>query len=154
VQVEQDAVGNSFLHVRRNRYGVWEVVNGSPYNRRVYGDRPEFDFTGPRAGDTSGPVIGATANGSVGDCSGGITPWHTALACEENFAGYGEDAAEGGYGWAQNGDSTYAPDAEYDPVAYAKVRLGVRARPLRPAGATAQAHGARPLPAREHRLPS
>ena len=120
VQVEQDAVGNSFLHVRRNRYGVWEVVNGSPYNRRVYGDRPEFDFTGPRAGDTSGPVIGATANGSVGDCSGGITPWHTALACEENFAGYGEDAAEGGYGWTQNGDSTYAPDAEYDPVAYAK----------------------------------
>ena len=28
------------------------------YNRRIYGDRPVFDFTGPRAGDTGTPNIG------------------------------------------------------------------------------------------------
>lgn len=123
IQVEQDSVGNSFLHVQRNRYGTWDIVQGSEYNRRIYGDRPVFEFTGPRAGDAGPPIIGATANGSVGNCSGGITPWGTALSCEENFDGYGLPLAVGSdfaSGWPQYGDNTNAPDAEYDPVAYAK----------------------------------
>jgi secreted PhoX family phosphatase len=123
VQIEQDAVGNSFLHVKRDDNGIWEVERGSRYNRRIYGDRPVFDFTGPRAGDTGTPNIGSTANGSVGNCSGGITPWGTALSCEENFDGYGRPTTIGNpsaYGWAQYGDSTNAPDAEYDFTAFAK----------------------------------
>jgi uncharacterized protein len=86
VQAEQDAVGNSILHVKRHEDGVWRTVSPSPYNRRIHGDRPQLEFTGPRAGDDG---IGEFANGSVGNCSGGITPWGTALSCEENFDGYG-----------------------------------------------------------------
>ena len=50
VQLEKDAVGNSILHVRRSRSGRWKVVSPSPYNRRIYGDRPALEFTGPLAG--------------------------------------------------------------------------------------------------------
>jgi secreted PhoX family phosphatase len=103
VQKEQDAVGNSIVHIRRGRDRRWSVVSPSDYNRRVYGDRPELEFTGPLAGPTG---IGATANGSIGNCSGGITPWGTALSCEENFDDYGLEVAAGvtdAYGWAQFG---------------------------------------------------
>ena len=50
VQEEQDAVGNSILHIRRRRNGRWRVVSPSAYNRRIYGDRPDLEFTGPLAG--------------------------------------------------------------------------------------------------------
>ena len=88
VQEEQDSVGNSVVHIRRRRNGLWGVVSPSEYNRRIYGDRPDLEFTGPLAG---APGIGATAHGSVANCSGGITPWGTALSCEENFDDYGLD---------------------------------------------------------------
>ena len=78
VQEEQDAVGNSILHIRRRRNGRWKVVSPSAYNRRIYGDRPDLEFTGPLAGAAR---IGASAHGSIGNCSGGITPWGTALSC-------------------------------------------------------------------------
>ncbi len=112
VQEEQDAVGNSIVHIRRRKDGTWKVVSPSEYNRRIYGDRPELRFTGPLRG---APGIGRTAHGSVGNCSGGITPWGTALSCEENFDGYGTNAASGldiGYGWHQFGGQP--ADAEYD----------------------------------------
>ena len=44
-------------------------------------------------------------------------------------------------------------DAEYDVQGLQEVRLGLRARPVRPRRAAAQAHRARPLPPREHGLP-
>ncbi|HEU0024935.1 MAG TPA: alkaline phosphatase PhoX [Thermoleophilaceae bacterium] len=110
VQLEKDAVGNSILHVRRRRDGTWKVVSPSPYNRRIYGDRPALEFTGPLAG---APGIGASANGSVGNCSGGVTPWGTALSCEENFDDYGLEVeldASDAYGWAQFGGAPEDPD--------------------------------------------
>jgi uncharacterized protein len=118
VQEEQDSVGNSILHVKRRRDGRWKVVSPSRYNRRIYGDRPELEFTGPLAGANG---IGATVHGSVGNCSGGITPWGTALSCEENFAGYGTAVKlddSGQYGWHAFGDAP--EDAEYDPKAFMK----------------------------------
>jgi uncharacterized protein len=118
VQEEQDSVGNSILHIKRRRSGRWKVVSPSNYNRRIYGDRPLLEFTGPRAGD---PGIGDNANGSVGNCSGGITPWGTALSCEENFDGYGMNVTlnvEFAYGWPQFGGQP--EDAEYDFVNFAK----------------------------------
>jgi uncharacterized protein len=118
IQEEQDAVGNSILHVKRRSNGRWKVVSPSRYNRRIYGDRPQLRFTGPRAGD---PGIGDTANGSIGNCSGGITPWGTALSCEENFDGYGMDVTlnvEFAYGWPQFGGQP--EDAEYDFTNFAK----------------------------------
>ena len=116
VQAEQDAVGNSVLHVKRGADGVWQVVSPSPYNRRIHGDRPALEFTGPRAGDDG---IGESANGSLGNCSGGITPWGTALSCEENFDGYGLALGNSDfqYGWVENGgepeDAEYHPDPPY-----------------------------------------
>ena len=118
IQEEQESVGNSILHVRRGPDGVWKVVSPSEYNRRIYGDRPALEFTGPLAGQDG---IGASANGSVGNCSGGITPWGTALSCEENFDGYGTDAEKddpSGYAWSQYGGQP--EDAEYDPDKFKK----------------------------------
>ena len=112
VQEEQDSVGNSILHIRRRRNGRWRVVSPSEYNRRIYGDRPDLEFTGPLAGAAG---IGESAHGSLGNCSGGITPWGTALSCEENFDGYGTNVANNldiGYGWHQWGGQP--EDAEYE----------------------------------------
>ena len=86
MQEEQDSVGNSILHVRRGATGAGRSSPRRDYNRRIYGDRPELEFTGPLAGAGG---IGASAHGSLGNCSGGVTPWGTAVSCEENFDGYG-----------------------------------------------------------------
>jgi secreted PhoX family phosphatase len=111
VQEEQDSVGNSILHVKRRGNGRWKVVSPSRYNRRIYGDRPDLVFTGPLVGAQG---IGTSAHGSVGNCSGGITPWGTALSCEENYDGYGTNVStlEFHYGWHQFGDQP--EDAEYE----------------------------------------
>jgi uncharacterized protein len=118
VQEEQDSVGNSILHVKKRRDGTWKVVSPSEYNRRIYGDRPQLEFTGPLVGADG---IGTTVNGSVGNCSGGITPWGTALSCEENFDGYGTDVElddSGANGWHQFGGKP--EDAEYHPENFKK----------------------------------
>ncbi len=118
VQEEQDSVGNSILHIKRGRDGGYRLVSPSKYNRRIYGDRPVLKFTGPRKGD---PGIGDTANGSLGNCSGGVTPWGTAISCEENYDGYGTNVTlnvEFAYGWHQFGGQP--EDAEYDFVNFAK----------------------------------
>ena len=112
VQEEQDNVGNSILHIKRRRSGEWKVVSPSGYNRRIYGDRPDLEFTGPLRGATG---IGTSAHGSLGNCSGGVTPWGTALSCEENFDGYGTNVTPNvdfAYGWHQYGGQP--EDAEYE----------------------------------------
>jgi secreted PhoX family phosphatase len=112
VQEEQDSVGNSILHVKRRGNGRWKVVSPSRYNRRIYGDRPDLVFTGPLVG---APGIGTSAHGSVGNCSGGITPWGTALSCEENYDGYGQPLTadtEFFYAWHEFGGQP--EDAEYE----------------------------------------
>ena len=107
IALEQAAVGNSIVHLRKDGDGVWQVVQGSRYNRRVTATEPRLDFTGPLAGNPAYPGIGATANGSLANCSGGITPWGTALSCEENYQDYpGTD--EGDYGWTP--ERTGTPD--------------------------------------------
>jgi uncharacterized protein len=118
VQEEQDSVGNSIVHIKRRKNGSWKIVSPSPYNRRIYGDRPDLEFTGPLAG---APGIGATAHGTLGNCSGGVTPWGTAISCEENFDDYGLDVAvdvSDQYGWDQFGGRP--EDAEYDPDTFHK----------------------------------
>lgn len=101
VEKEMLAVGGSILKVKRTE-GKWKVVKDSPLNRRITGlTEIPFNWHEPIAGSTS-------AIGTLGNCSGGVTPWGTILTCEENYdTFYGERDHETGerithpkdYGW-------------------------------------------------------
>lgn len=95
IRTERMAVGGSVMRVRRGRDGRWGFAP-DPRNRRMTGLTP-CRLTGPVAG--SAAIDGATqVIGSVGNCSGGVTPWGTVLSCEENVDAYGLPAEPGGYG--------------------------------------------------------
>ncbi len=104
---EKKSVGISVFRVKRTDSG-WEFVNDSNYNNRIDATKPLI-LSGKAAGtpeiQNSFEAIGTLAN-----CSGGITPWGTALSGEENFqdcmpdgyyrwTGYGEDLIPEHYGW-------------------------------------------------------
>lgn len=92
---EKLQVGGTVLHIRRAD-GRWEVVKPSRYNRRLTALYPEIALTGPVAAQIP-RVIGTLAN-----CSGGRSPWWTALSCEENFHWFNRfprDPSDDGYGW-------------------------------------------------------
>lgn len=113
IAIEKESVGNSILHIKRAD-GIWKVVSPSPYNRRITGDGPSCDITGPLRDTTqTNPtavggtaIIEKTAAGSLANCSGGITPWGTVLSCEENYSDYDLLTAFG-YGWRGAGNEKY-----------------------------------------------
>ena len=99
---------------------AWQIVQDSPYNRRITPDTP-MEITGPARGHdlmkTAADPAGTTALGTWNNCGNGRTPWGTYLACEENFNGYfssgdpdfalpagfkryGIKAEDRGYAWA------------------------------------------------------
>ncbi len=88
---EMMAHGGSVLEIRRGEDGKWHVVPNSKYARRLTGET-EMAVSGPAAGHawmiTSGDPTGTRVNGMLNCCGGGVTPWGTWLACEENFNGY------------------------------------------------------------------
>jgi secreted PhoX family phosphatase len=108
---EQDAVGLSVVRVTRDaETGEWKTVDDA-LNRRVTALTP-MQLSGPAADIDEGPeVIGTLAN-----CSGGVTPWGTALSCEENFQDYPAEAPAG-YGWDPDvyGKRHYGWVVEIDP---------------------------------------
>lgn len=91
VRKEVAAHGVSVVHIKRDADGVWNVVFGSPFNRRVTGATP-MDIRGPVRGDdkikTRYSPTGTETRGTLNNCSMGATPWGTYLAAEENWAGY------------------------------------------------------------------
>ncbi|MDW8222576.1 MAG: DUF839 domain-containing protein [Gemmatales bacterium] len=92
---EKLQVGGTVLHIRREA-GRWHVVKPSPYNRRLTALYPEIRLTGPVAERI--PVV----QGTLANCSGGRSPWWTALSCEENFHWFNRfarDPDDDGYGW-------------------------------------------------------
>lgn len=98
IATERMAVGGSVMRVQRGRDGRWRYVPDRR-NRRMTGASP-CRLTGPVAGSRG--VGGAVeVVGSVGNCSGGVTPWGTVLSCEENVDEYGAPSTGGGtgYGW-------------------------------------------------------
>ena len=108
---EMKAVGMSIVRVKRAGDGKWAMVSGDEYNRRIDGRTPCI-LTGPAADTDGGPnVVGTVAN-----CSGGQTPWGTALSCEENFQDYAPKAPTG-YGWEAKtyGKRHYGWVVEVDP---------------------------------------
>jgi secreted PhoX family phosphatase len=94
---QQYAVGLSVVHVTRDAHGRWSVRLRSRYARRYTATSP-IVLSGPAVGlgGRDGAVVG-----TLGNCSGGVTPWGTLLSCEENTEAYGTPAGEGWYGWGE-----------------------------------------------------
>lgn len=90
---------------RKNKNKPWNYVQGAALNRRFLTDT-SYELTGPAAGSalvsTIADPAGRTIKGTLGNCSGGTTPWGTILSGEENFNGYfvsaGTSAADKRYG--------------------------------------------------------
>ncbi len=99
VRASMQAHGGSVLEVKKSD-GVWSVVEGSKYARRITGDTPML-MSGPAAGhawlQTSADSTGTQVKGMLNNCAGGVTPWGTWLTCEENINYYfwGADALAG-----------------------------------------------------------
>ena len=154
IQIEQDSVGNSFLHVQRNRNGSG-TSSGLALQPADLRRPARFAFTGPRAGDTSAPNIGDSATASVGNCSGGITPWGTAMSCEENYDGYGLGSPSARTRATAGRSSATTPTRRTRSTTPWPTRsTGGSASTTRTTRRQAQeAHRAGPLPPREHGLP-
>ena len=90
---------------RKNKNKPWTYVKGAGLNRRYLNTTP-YELTGPVAGSalvrTKADPTGRTILGTLGNCSGGTTPWGTILSGEENFNGYfvspGTSAGDKRYG--------------------------------------------------------
>lgn len=92
------AQGFSVVEVVRDRIGgAWRPVVDGKRNRRLTVNSP-FELTGPVAGNalvrTAADPRGRIVSGTLGNCSGGTTPWGTVLSGEENFDGYFAWAAD------------------------------------------------------------
>ena len=76
---------------RANKNKPWSYVRGAGLNRRFLTDTT-YELDGPAAGSallkTAADPSGRAIQGTLGNCSGGTTPWGTILSGEENFNGY------------------------------------------------------------------
>ena len=94
---------------RKNKNQPWTYVKGAELNRR-YLNSTVYELTGPAAGSpllkTVADPSGRAIKGTLGNCSGGTTPWGTILSGEENFNGYfvapGTSASDKRYGLTSN----------------------------------------------------
>ncbi len=88
----RNAVGMTVVELERRHKGQpWKYVRGGKLNRRITVDT-KFELTGPLAGSdfvkTAADPAGRHVLGTLGNCSGGSTPWGTILSGEENFNGF------------------------------------------------------------------
>ena len=91
VRKEIAAHGVSVVHIRKDGNGEWDIVFGSPLNRRITG-ATEMEIQGPLRGyhklETKFSPDGTRTRGTLNNCSMGPTPWGTYLTAEENWHGY------------------------------------------------------------------
>lgn len=100
VALEMSTVGCSVLEVARGD-GGWRVITDSSFARRVSALGPMIELSGPARGSAAAHGR-SEARGTLSNCSGGVTPWHTVTTCEENYQyayGYGAPPFEGLNGW-------------------------------------------------------
>lgn len=96
ITAERLAVGGSVVHVRLDAER-WKLVANSKFHRRITAGYPEIALTGPAAGVLKWAV------GSLANCSGGRTPWSTAISCEENYPDFnGTDPKDFCYRWSDD----------------------------------------------------
>lgn len=100
IAAERLAVGGSVIHVKLEA-DTWKPVANSMFHRRITAAYPEIALTGPAAG------LLTSAIGSLANCSGGRTPWFTALSCEENYPDFnGTDPSDFFYRWSDDPKQT------------------------------------------------
>ncbi|MBD3641185.1 MAG: PhoX family phosphatase [Marinobacter sp.] len=91
VRKEIAAHGVSVVHIKQDSNGTWDIVFGSPFNRRITGNT-EMDIRGPLRGYekliTRYSPDATETRGTLNNCAMGPTPWGTYLAAEENWHGY------------------------------------------------------------------
>jgi secreted PhoX family phosphatase len=109
---EKLSVGGSVIHVSRTD-GKWRRVPGSRFTRRLTALYPEIAVSGPAA------ALVPRATGTLANCSGGKTPWHTVLSCEENYPDFNA-TEDDGYRWSdvpsqKVDDHEYGWIVEVDP---------------------------------------
>lgn len=81
VDIERKSVGASWVRIER-KAGTWKVAVDQTKNRR-WDATTSIPIVAPRA------IAGRRdAIGTLGNCSGGVTPWGTFLTCEENYHDY------------------------------------------------------------------
>ncbi len=89
--IDMSAHGHAVIEIRKTG-DQWEVVENSPYARRISARTTEIAISGPAAGSdrmkTSYDATGMRVIGTINNCAGGVTPWGTVLMAEENFHGY------------------------------------------------------------------
>jgi len=89
--IEMAAHGISVVELEY-RDGKWTPLVRSPLNRRISATNTEMSVDGPAAGharlQTTADPSGRRITGTLNNCAGGVTPWGTYLAAEENFHGY------------------------------------------------------------------
>jgi len=95
MNAEMAAHGVSVLEIRREEVDgkmQWQTILDSPYNRRLSPLETYFELRGPAAGHArmkiSADPQAQRVLGTLGNCSGGVTPWGTFLSGEENFQEY------------------------------------------------------------------
>jgi secreted PhoX family phosphatase len=141
-------VGLSVVRVRRDgRSGAWAPVTGDLLNRRI-------DATTPCLADgPASPLLGEGIEGTLANCGGQVTPWSTALTCEENYQEVVPDlvdarghSARGGlfdlpgahYGWVVEIDPYDPASAPVKHTAMGRFRhenVGLRAEAGKPVAA-------------------
>ena len=91
VDIEMAAHGLSIVEIAYEK-GRWQPKVGGRFNRRITAKDTVMALTGPAAGSarlrTADDPTGRAVIGTLGNCSGGVTPWGTVLSGEENIHHY------------------------------------------------------------------
>ncbi|KXF75187.1 dTDP-glucose 4,6-dehydratase [Paramesorhizobium deserti] len=116
VDVEMAAHGGTIVEIEKVD-GKWKPVLDSRYNRRITSNT-EMQLSGPAAGSdrlkTTADPAGTKVFGTVNNCAGGVTPWHTYIMAEENIHGYFSGELPEGHPEAANYKRMGIPEGSYE----------------------------------------